>query len=83
MPALPTHLIEPIWEQFAALLLSRKVGGGAHELLEQCLQEASVVYRAQGQSHRLLDRLLGGNRHRRAADPRSLDSLPLGRSTPP
>jgi len=25
MPALPTHLIEPIWEQFAALLPSRKV----------------------------------------------------------
>src|SRR5215211_4165919 len=25
MPALPTHLIEPIWEQFATLLPSRKV----------------------------------------------------------
>jgi hypothetical protein len=40
-----------------------------------------VVHRAEGADHRLLSDLFGGDHHRKAANTKSLDSLPLGEST--
>ncbi len=59
------------------------LGGGKDELLAHRPQEARVVHGEAGKSGGLLGGLLGGGHHRKAADPRGLDPLPLGRSAFP
>ena len=54
------------------------MGSGAHEFVEQCPQEARMVYRARGTGHRLLDRLLRGSHHRRQAHSASLEPVSMG-----
>jgi transposase len=54
------------------------LGRRAHHRLDQRVQEAGLVHRAPGDCRRVLDRLLGGDHHRRSACARGVDALPLG-----
>ena len=52
-----------------------------NQFLAQRPQEAGVVYRAGGEGHRLLGRLLQRSHPRKTAHPKSLEPLPLGNPT--
>jgi hypothetical protein len=59
------------------------MGGGKDQFLAQRPQEAGMVHGARGAGDRLLGGVLGRDHHREEADPRRLDTLPLGKPTPP
>jgi len=71
------------YDRMVGLELSELAVGGAHQLLVQRPQEASVVHGAAGAGGGLLGRPLGRRHHRQTACSGGLESLPLGGTTFP